>query len=86
VGVVVAVEVSWIVGDNVDEGVGAAGEAATGIVVVGVASDINDTVVTLSGEACGLQAPSTKEMIRMREAVHVRVNKSPLLLWLRLPV
>ena len=83
---VVAVEVCWNVGDEVGEGDGEAVKVASGTTVVGAASDGNEPVATLSGETCGLQAPSTIRMIRFRKTVHVRVNKSPLLLWLRSPV
>lgn len=84
-GELVAVEVSWIVADCVGEGVSEAGEMAVGYVIASVPSGVNDAAGRLSGETCGLQAPSKKGMIRIREAVHVRINKSPLLLWLGLP-
>ena len=82
----VAVEVSWTVGDEVGEGDGEAVRVASGTAVVGAASDDNTAEATLSVEDCGLQAPITSRMIRLRKTVHVRVNKSPLLFWRRTPV
>lgn len=59
---------------------------AVGTACVSVPTTFDETSDTLSGEVCGLHAPSMRTMIRNMKVVHVGFNKSPVLLWLVLPV
>jgi hypothetical protein len=86
VGDMVTVDVGLIVADGVGEGVAEAGEVAVGMVFVSLSTGVNGASVILLGEVCGLHATSTSVMIRIRKVVQVRINKSPLLLWLALPL
>lgn len=90
VGGKVAVKVGWSVGDCVGVGIplgsAEAGVVAVGIACVGVVTNFNEASDTFSGEVCGLHAPSMRTMIRNKKVDHVCFNKSPVLLWLVLPV
>ena len=90
VGEIVGVKVRMIVGDCVGVGVplgsAEAGVVAVGMACVSVSTNFNEVSNTFSGEVCGLHAPSMRTMIRKMKMIHVRFNKSPVLLWLALPV
>jgi hypothetical protein len=79
-----------MVGDCVGVGVllgsAEAGVTAVGSACVVVPTNFTEASGTFSGKTCGLHAPSIRTMIRINKVLHVCFNKSPVLLWLELPV